>query len=377
MARKSFQTSISTQTLENIENQIIDTASESVEEIIEPLYKELKIKAINFLKIVNECQEKIQTIEAMMLSQKKLRDQIRAELGVTGRFLSKYETDEYKKNREELNNKLRDQEVEKMYKAAFQFHDDLNAALGKKVKTIILLEGENGNPILFDTSMTEIFDNNVLSYGETSKTARLTARFKVNADKMIQAGINAINRDDLKLNDKLNIEGLNESYKTVLYRYDTYDRLVLWLYPKNVWNWSKISARGDIAEAYSMFFLTDAKYNFDKEREENIHHFMLEGVANVDNISGLLQGDVSNGEYEYAIKSADASYMSIVQIIPLAEKIVNPKKNGVSNIADLEKYKKNLQKKKSKIRNPIYNALDHIISDNIQEVINEINLDKI
>ena len=57
-----------------------------------------------------------------------------------------------------------------------------------------------------------------------------------------------------------------------------------------------------------MFFLKKAEYDFQSSnREENVNYFMVLGVAEVDNVSGLLQGDVSDGQYEYAIKSADAS----------------------------------------------------------------------
>ena len=329
---------------------------------------QLKQSAIKFLQIVVETQEKIRNIEYMMMAQKNLRNKIRKELGVTGRFLPQYETDEYIRHREELNNSLRSQEVEKLYDAAFSFHEEINAILGQEVRTVILLQDKEGQPYLFEVSKEELLNNNILSFEETSKTARLNARFKVSIDQMRQAGIKAIERDDLGIDDKLNISRLNETYKTVLYRYDTYKRLVLWLYPKGVWNWSKISARGDIAEAYSMFFLKKAEYDFQGDLEKNINFFMVLGVQEVDNVSGLLQGDISTGQYEYAIKSADASYMSVQQMIPLAEEIVT---NSNYNLTNLRNYKEKLAKKKAKIRNPIYNSLENTISKDVQSVIKD------
>lgn len=372
MARKKFATSIDNKTLDFIIDQINNEELEVTKNIMSEEIKELKIKASQFLKVVGETQEKIQNIENMMLAQKKLRTQIRNELGVTGRFLTQYETEEYRHNKEELTQELRNQEVEKLYQAAFTFHEDLNKALGKEVITVILLPDEQGNPILFNSSQSDIFNNHLLSYEETSKSSRLTARFKVNADKMRQAGIQAINRDDLNIDDNLNISNLNETYKTVLYRYDTYKQLVMWLFPSNKWNWSKVSARGDIAEAYSMFFLKKAEYDFQSSnKEENINYFMVLGVQEVDNVSGLLQGDISSGQYEYAIKSADASYMSIQQMIPLAEKIVN---NTNYSLLDLEKYKEKLAKRKQKTRNPIHNSLEEQVTKPLEEIINQLNL---
>ena len=90
-------------------------------------------------------------------------------------------------------------------------------------------------------------------------------------------------------------------------------------------------------------------------------------------MSGLLQGDVSDGKYEYAIKSADASYMSIQQMIPLAQKIVN---NDKYTLVDLQKYKETLAKKKAKIRNPIEKYLENSVNESIQEIINTIDLTK-
>ena len=368
-AKKAFGlVEIDDATIDQILEAINDIELNNLEGILSNDVIQLKKSAAKFLQIVSETQEKIRNIENMMMTQKKLRNKIRKELGVTGRFLPQYETDEYIKNREELNNDLRSQEVEKIYDAAFTFHEEINAVLGQEVKTIILLQNKEGEPFLFEVSKEELLNNNILSFEETSKTARLNARFKVTIDQMRQAGIKAIERDDLEINDKLNINKLNETYKTVLYRYDTYKRLVLWLFPKGVWNWSKISARGDIAEAYSMFFLKKAEYNFQKDLETNINYFMVLGVQEVDNVSGLLQGDISSGQYEYAIKSADASYMSVQQMIPLATEIVI---NNNYSLTNLKNYKDKLAKKKAKIRNPIYNSLDNTISKDIQNVIKD------
>ena len=65
-------------------------------------------------------------------------------------------------------------------------------------------------------------------------------------------------------------------------------------------------------------------------------------VAKVDNESGLLAGDVTIGNIEYAIKSADASMLGIRQMVLLAELI---QKDVIKDISDLLKYKQLLHNK--------------------------------
>lgn len=346
-------------------NIITEEEIKGIDSILSQDQIELKRSSAKFLSVVRECQEKIKFIENTMLAQKKLRNAIRKDLKVTGKFLPEQETEEYKKNKEELSNSLRNVEVEKVYQAAFEYHEELNKILGQKVVTVFLLPNKEGNPELFAISKEEIFNNKILNYEETSKTARLSARFKITANQLKNAGINAINRDDLNINDKLNVQKLNTTYKTVLDRFDKYKRLVLQFFPHGQKH-SKVSARGDIAEAYSMFFLKKAEYDFQSNnREENVNYFMVLGVAEVDNVSGLLQGDVSDGQYEYAIKSADASQMSIQQMIPLAEEII---RNESYSLNDLKAQKEKLAKKKSRVRNQIRDGIGDAASDYVNEI---------
>jgi hypothetical protein len=367
MARNQFSIKINEKDIDKIIQDISEQEILQLNDNIDQDIIQLKKIAVKFLKVATEVQERVNRIETLMLHQKKLRKQIKAELGIVGRFLPKYETDTYRIHKEELQNELKSQEIERLYQAAFVFHDDINKILGQEVRTVIVLEDNEGNPLVFPLTKEEIFNNSILSFEETSKTARLTARFRTNVQQMRNAGISAMQRDNF--NDNLNIDNLNQSYKTILYRYDTYKQLVLWLYPNNpkTWNKSKVSARGDIAEAYAMFFLKKAQYDFQSNNlEENIHYFMTLGVANVDNVSGLLQGDITDGQFEYAIKSADASYMSILQMIKLAQDIVN--KNKYS-LVDLEKKKAELAKQKQKIRNTISTALEEKVDNEFFDLI--------
>lgn len=371
MARKEFtalskDSPFDAKEIEAIIEELENVEVQGVQEIAanEDL-PQLKRIAANFLSTAIEVQSHIRNIESRMVAQKKLRHQIMTDLNVTGKFISAYETEQYKINREELNNMLRGQEVEKLYRAAFKFHEDLNSILGQEVHTVILLT-DNNMPLLFDMSMEDIFNQKVLSFEETSKTSRLNARFRTTAKQLQEAGFQALKRDNF--NDELNVSNLNLTYAEVIQRYDNYKRLVMWLFPSNprTWNKMRVSARGDIAEAYAMFFLKKANYNFMGEGEKNIHYFMIDGVGEVDNVSGLLQGDVTSGKYEYAIKSADASYMSIVQMLPLANKILS---GSISSLTDLQKYKEKLASKKSKVRNALEIVGDKQVDETAEQMV--------
>lgn len=368
-SRREFSIKIDNQTLDNIMENITEQELYEIDNILEKERLQLKLIATKFLKVAKKSEERIRRIEMMMDHQKKLRNEIRSKLGVTGRFISEYETDEYRLNREEIKNDLKNKEIENFYQAAFTFHEEINAILGKNIQTIIVLEDEKQNPIVYSVSQEDLFKNEMISFGETSKTARLNARFNVSVEQMKKAGLAALQRDNF--NDNLDIENLNEAYKNIIYRYDKYKRLVMWIYPNNpkTWNKSKITSKGDIAEAYAMFFLKKAQYNFNsKNKEENIHYFMTLGVSKVDNVSGLLQGDVSTEKYDYAIKSAGASYMSVIQIVALAEKII--KKNY--SISNLKEEKDKLEKKKQKSRNKIESFIEDKTLIEFDEIIKEI-----
>ena len=373
MARQ-FGIDIDESIIDNILEDLNDLEIKEISSYLEEDANQLKKSAALFVKKILEVQEEIRQIESLMKLQRQERKKIMAELKMTGRFLEEYETEEYAKNRELLRKKLLGSKVEELYKAAFTFHEELNILLNQKVETIIVLQDGGGNPLLFNVSKEEIFDNKILSFEEASKGAGVAARFKTNADKMRQAGIQAIKRDDLNFNDKLNVDKLNVTYKNILYRYDKYKQIVMWLFPANTWNRSKVSARGDIAEAYAGFFLIpQLKYFFDRGLEENINYFMVEGVSKVDNISGLLQGDISRTiggvSYEYAIKSADASYMSVKQMISLAQKILS---NDKSKFVNLKQYKNYLASRKAKIRNPIESSIVKKLSDDIENVLGDV-----
>ena len=87
LARKEFETQISEKELDNIMNIITEEEIKGIDSILSQDQIELKRSSVKFLSVVRECQEKIKFIENTMLAQKKLRNAIRKDLKVTGKFL--------------------------------------------------------------------------------------------------------------------------------------------------------------------------------------------------------------------------------------------------------------------------------------------------
>jgi hypothetical protein len=92
------------------------------------------------------------------------------------------------------------------------------------------------------------------------------------------------------------------------------------------WETMRVSSEGDINEAYANFYLNKKYFYFKKMIERDINTYMLDknyGVIAVDNISGLLQGDVNVDNIAYAIKSRGASMFGDVDIIVTATTLAN------------------------------------------------------
>ena len=66
-----------------------------------------------------------------------------------------------------------------------------------------------------------------------------------------------------------------------------------------------------------------------------MEYFIREGVEKVDNISGLYTSDVSTDEYDYAVKSLDASLPGFRQMITLATQILNNKIKTVEELKQM------------------------------------------
>jgi hypothetical protein len=87
-----------------------------------------------------------------------------------------------------------------------------------------------------------------------------------------------------------------------------------------------VATLGDLAEAYAYFALEEKRRRYfaiQADIEKRIRHFMKEGVAQVDSVSGLFWRDVEGAGQQYAIKAAGASIAGYRQTVSLASTLEN------------------------------------------------------
>lgn len=271
-------------------------------------FNELKIAAQKYLFVVESLSNQLLGFQMVLKRQSEIR---KANRDIYN------ELDEYIANKQEISYFLAGEIPKKLYATSLEFQELLNKILGQKVVMVFVYEGDDG-PELY-----EMKGHDLLKY-DYSSSNQLAARYRVTTSDLNTA------LEQLKLDEQMNqdfLNGVKSTYMEVLYRYrcsrQVGKRVVLW-YLNNNWNAMKVSAEGDINEAYASFvILNDPPPTFQNDMEQNVADFMNEGVRNVDNISGLLQGDVRKNGLEYAIKSMGASTLSLKQIQTLAKRIVS------------------------------------------------------
>lgn len=330
---------------DDVENMIKESVVKEVGEEFKISLSQLKQGAQAYIREYNSLQREVANFELVLKRQSQLRKANR----------STYETiDEYINNKEDISNFLRSDIPRRLFEASFKFQNLLNMYLGQKVTMVYVFDDGTG-PELY-----EIKTEDILSFDYSSRN-KLVARYNATSKNM-QSALTKLQIDE-KLN--FNMRNLKDTYKEVIHRYrksrSAGSKVVLWQVPQKLWHAMKVSAEGDINEAYASFVIlnqSSPSFNY-SDIEYNIQDFMLKGVAEVDNMSGLLKGDVTKGNIEYGIKSANASTLSLNQIIKLANEIANDANYSKEKL--LEKQEEFFRKKR--IRNKIINLEENKIKE--------------
>lgn len=339
--------SIAIELQENAEKEIVD----NIKEEFKISSKQLKLAAMSYITEFESLQTKISNFEAILKRQSQLRNANR----------DKYdEIDEYIQNKQNISRFLNSDAPKRLYEASFKFQNILNLALGQKVVMVYVFDDGTG-PELY-----EINSEDILKFDYSSGN-RLVARYNVTKENMKSS----LTKLQLDADFHFNYPNLKKTYKEVIYRYRVSrskgHKIVLWQIPQKVWHAMKVSAEGDINEAYaSIVLLNRYQPSFNNTLEYNIEEFLGE-VAQVDNISGLLQGDVTKGNIEYGIKSAQASTLSLKQIINLAKQIVSDDNFSIEKL----KAKQEEFRQKGRLRNKIIDYVD----SKYEEIINDFDKD--
>lgn len=299
--------------MENVVNEVLQSADQQMLEALEIDLRgngtELKIRANLFLNNIVKIYERIRNINLIENSVARIKAQIKTENGDIS--ILEQELSQYKRE------KLEKEEFNKFMNEVLNFQKDLNTFLGQQIKIIYVYSNKDGSNVkLFE------IDNSAdhLTQSFASKGGGLKARYK----NLSQTTLNSIGTEYIK--DQSLVAGLNRAYSETIWRarYGKKKRqsnniLLLWK-PLGDWKEMWISSEGDINESYASFYLREDFINANNI-ETLLDKFLTSspsGVLYVDNISGLLEGDVSVGNIEYAIKSKGASTLGYKQTIDLA-----------------------------------------------------------
>ena len=100
-------------------------------------------------------------------------------------------------------------------------------------------------------------------------------------------------------------------------------------------------------------------------------HYLL---INVTNESGMLSGDYKNNLMEIAVKSANASALSLKQIYNLVVKLKKQKTNNFQEIMNfLKKEKDKLEKRAKPINKSLKLSLQYIADENLSVIMKDLN----
>lgn len=332
-----------------LEEEMTNSEAEAIQEATYEELQNLKIEAQKYLELMSQVEKQINNFRNLLKKQSAIRS-----------LASPSEKDalEYDRNKRTIRNFLLGSIPKKIYQASFNFLTRINDFIGQTVITTYVHEGQQG-PELY-----QIKNHQVLKF-EYSSANQLVARYNLTQNTLNSPKLAQKMTKETNAVPPEKLANLKLTYSTVLRRYrisrKTNRRVVLWK-EDGEWSGATVSSEGDIQESYAMFVILNKDTpTFMKILELMVKDYMIEGVLNIKNISGLLQGDITLGNYEYAVKSAGATTLGLRQISTLARQIL---KEEFSKKKLLE-IKRTLEKKgvrRNKLQQDFGNTYDDLIS---------------
>ena len=360
----------------SIAGELLDLADEEVlekglPEVFQEDAQSLKLATSSFLKNIKNTYAKILRFNEMKKTEHKIR-----ELQKNTESFNESKIAELQKYLSDFKNlKIEENEFNFFISQLEKYQKSLNNYLGKKIETLYLYQGPDGTVTVYKL----IGDLSKAVYQDiASRGGGMSARFSASAmnDKTVFSEIKSSTAESRKLDESNSENKLTEAYLEALRRGEksreiikSRGMLVLWK-PAEVWKKMFVAGgAGDLGEAYLSFMMSEDRVKmFNSTLEWNIDIFMLQGVALVDNISGMLKGDFSANGIEYAAKAAGASVMGYRQVINLALEIELASVDKVGKIMQRE-YRKILRKeasgsgRRNKLAEELSNAEEKLLAD--------------
>lgn len=256
-----------------------------------------------------------------------------------------------------------------------KFQHKLNLFLGQQIKTIYVYRGKKGEVVLAEIDSNQVVQEDAVRHTMryTNKSAIMQA-VDTSRKKTTTAEINESH--NLKLTYRETIYRANQFKKKISLANRNHDKgeqlkrqiIVMW---KSGGDWQRmtVSSMGDINEAYAAFYLNKAFQLFQQDIESNVGTFMTHpnyGVGAVDNISGLLQGDVNIGQTAYAIKSAGATVLGDVDLLNVAAALASTSPDNITQ--EMVKTIQSNLASMGVVRNRLYNEVNEEIDDISEEL---------
>ena len=287
-------------------------------------------------------------------------------------FKETTEYDEYLRNRQIIKRQNFSAQIQndilETYELAMKFQEYLNAALNQMVATTYVWTGAAGVPETY-----VVYDMSKFLKVDVDKTGGVVVRYRNNA-KMLRQHAQKV-EDSIQDNPEFKYSVLKNTYSQITNKYNTYKvkggSFILWLYPYGgqKWNGVLVSSFGSINQAYATILLHE-HFNPSDVPEDNQEQFMSY-VLGVTNLSGTLEGDTTVERMELAIKSKNATTLSIEQLYNITQDIIN---NKLNNFEAIQNYLNTLKKANSQaqygINVSLKEALQHVADNNLEAVIN-------
>lgn len=365
-----------------IEN-LLSEAEKPVQEIVKTDNEMLKDAARKFLSVLEFEEQRVKILQDVLNEKKKWEQEFNKTSNLSGDDLSKARrnTIEYQNYNTRVKNLKKDIQMQKsitnIYKAGMAFQDIMNKAIGQN-PILVLVSNTTKGSAAFEVPLRDAFAKKILNI-DISSDGKITMRFKAplgTLNKYAKDVDNEINKiENTRGTD--DTQYLDKAYREVLRRFNKYKiknakskyvSVVLW---KKMNQWKKMmpSSRGDIAEAYADYYLSDINSLMTGDLENDIDLFMTY-IEKVDNARGRLIGDVvkKNADgttTEYAIKSAGASVETFEQMKEMALSILTTTGNVREVLMELKYIDQRDAVKRNKIEDLLSNDIIKVASQEI------------
>ena len=368
----------------NTVNDILDTLLDKNEELSEKEFQEIfaqvRTFAMNFKQSAQNIEQRLIDFEQNLGAVRDWWARISADYtsNKDKRANLPDEFAEYKRRRKAVRDKYLNAEIraelEQVYHKGFMLQDILNAFIGQKVETVIVWVGKKGIP---ETYILNELPKLYLDLD--SKTGKAVERYKTSVTPL-RKSLQSLESQFLQqeVNDvNFHFQELQNAYQKIKNRYDTYKcaggSYVVWLNPNKhpKWNGAFVSSFGSVNEAYASAFLRK-DYNPSGIPEDDIE-ILMQGVLSVTNLAGALEGDVTVGNVEYAIKSKGASTLSLKQLLSLADEIITKDFSYKGLREMLKNIKEEQRKKAGYINKAIEVNLESEVDSEVKAFIKSIN----